>query len=236
MADGTTRWSGMDARSWARLVSLVAPGLAPLPPRHHARDGSLPGGMLLVAHDGTTVLRALHTLRGVVATDGPWNGRDTLAALAAQCDTRFAVALRRDAAERFMERVGGRCTTDDDAVDTTLLALGASACMLSTGVGLHPHRKHAALLPAMLALPQLQAIQGKKALIVRGIGGREILAESLQERGVSVDYAELYQRKRPEYDATMLQQLFQQEKPQAVVVSSAESLDNLRHFCATATL
>ncbi len=89
---------------------------------------------------------------------------------------------------------------------------------------------------AMLALPQLQAIQGKKALIVRGIGGREILAESLQERGVSVDYAELYQRKRPEYDATMLQQLFQQEKPQAVVVSSAESLDNLRHFCATATL
>ena len=90
MADGTTRWSGMDTRSWARLVSLVAPGMAPLPPRHHARDGALPGGMLLVAHDGTTVLRALHTLRGVVATGGEWSGRETLAALAAQSDTRFA--------------------------------------------------------------------------------------------------------------------------------------------------
>lgn len=133
MADGETRWSGMDTRSWARLVSLVAPGMAPLPPRHHARDGSLPGGLLLVAHDGTRVLRALHTLRGVVATEGPWAGRETLAALAAQCDTRFAVALRRDAAERFMERVGGRCTTADDAVDTTLLALGVLRELIDDG-------------------------------------------------------------------------------------------------------
>ena len=133
MADGATRWSGMDARSWARLVALVAPGMAPLPPRHHARDGLLPGGMLLVAHDGARVLRALHTLRGVVATEGEWAGRETLAALAARCDTRFAVALRRDAAERFFERVGGRCTTDDDAVDTTLLALGVVRELIDDG-------------------------------------------------------------------------------------------------------
>lgn len=37
----------------------------------------------------------------------------------------------------------------------TLLALGASACMLSTGLGLHAPRKHATLLPAMLALPHV---------------------------------------------------------------------------------
>jgi len=133
VADGTTRWSGMDARSWARLVSLVAPGMAPLPPRHHAREAALPGGMLLVAHDGTTVLRALHTLRGVVATGGEWSGRETLAALAAQSDTRFAVALRRDAAERFFERLGGRCTTEDDAVETTLMALGVLRELIDDG-------------------------------------------------------------------------------------------------------
>ncbi len=89
---------------------------------------------------------------------------------------------------------------------------------------------------AMLALSELQEINGKKALIVRGVGGREILAESLQARGATVDYAELYQRKRPDYDSHLLQQQFEQAAPQAVVISSAESLDNLRHFCATDAL
>jgi uroporphyrinogen-III synthase len=89
---------------------------------------------------------------------------------------------------------------------------------------------------AMLALPELQQIKGKQALIVRGVGGREILAESLQLRGASVDYAELYRRQRPDYDSQLLQRHFVEAPPQAVVISSAESLDNLRHFCATETL
>ena len=123
MRDDETLFRGMDARSWARLVSLVAPGLAPLPPSRQVRDGSLAGGMLLVAHDGVRVLKALHTLRGVVPADGPWEGRATLTALAAQNDTRFAFAVKHDATERFMERVGGRCTMDDDAVTTALMML-----------------------------------------------------------------------------------------------------------------
>ncbi|MES2604444.1 MAG: uroporphyrinogen-III synthase, partial [Pseudomonadota bacterium] len=85
---------------------------------------------------------------------------------------------------------------------------------------------------AMLALPQLQQISGNKALIVRGVGGREILAEGLLGRGASVDYVELYQRKQPVYPADYLQQHYQQQTPAAVVVSSAEALDNLHLFFA----
>lgn len=83
---------------------------------------------------------------------------------------------------------------------------------------------------AMLALPQLQDIRGRKALVVRGVGGREILAEGLLARGASVDYAELYVRKRPEYDADQLQRYYQELPPQAVVISSAEALANLHLF------
>ncbi len=133
MRDDETLFRGMDARSWARLVSLVAPGLAPLPPSRQVRDGSLAGGMLLVAHDGVRVLKALHTLRGVVPADGPWEGRATLTALAAQNDTRFAFAVKHDATERFMERVGGRCTMDDDAVTTALMMLNALRELMDEG-------------------------------------------------------------------------------------------------------
>lgn len=81
---------------------------------------------------------------------------------------------------------------------------------------------------AMLALPQLQSIAGKKALIVRGVGGREILSAGLLERGASVDYAELYERKAPHYALDYLQECVHQHSPDALVVSSSEAMDNLK--------
>lgn len=85
---------------------------------------------------------------------------------------------------------------------------------------------------AMLALPALQHINGKKALIVRGVGGREILAEGLLARGASVDYAELYERKPPQYAADYLRGHYQQQCPRMIVISSGEALDNLHTLFA----
>lgn len=79
---------------------------------------------------------------------------------------------------------------------------------------------------ALLALPQLSDIEGCKALIVRGVGGREILAAGLQARGASVDYAELYERRRPHYEPGWLQQCLQQQTD-GVIISSSEALENL---------
>jgi uroporphyrinogen-III synthase len=83
---------------------------------------------------------------------------------------------------------------------------------------------------AMLELPELQDISGKKALIVRGVGGREILAEGLLKRGVAVEYAELYERAVPVYMHAQLYSCLRQHTPEAIVVSSAEALDNLRQL------
>jgi uroporphyrinogen-III synthase len=87
---------------------------------------------------------------------------------------------------------------------------------------------------ALLALPNLQNIAGKKALIVRGAGGREIIAEGLRARGANVDYAELYERAVPEYAPELLQELVRSATPTAVVISSAEALDNLKTLFASA--
>jgi len=72
---------------------------------------------------------------------------------------------------------------------------------------------------ALLAL--LREVRGKKIVIVRGEGGREVLAETLKARGAAVDYAECYRRMRPG------SKLKEGEPVDAITVSSAEALDNL---------
>lgn len=50
---------------------------------------------------------------------------------------------------------------------------------------------------ALLARPELQRMQGRRVLIVRGAGGRELLGATLGARGAQVEYAECYRRARP---------------------------------------
>ncbi len=78
----------------------------------------------------------------------------------------------------------------------------------------------------LLALESLARLEGKKALIVRGVGGRELLATALREQGALVDYLELYERTIPEYEAGQLATSLINDPPAAVIVTSAEALAN----------
>lgn len=91
---------------------------------------------------------------------------------------------------------------------------------------------------ALLALPELeQALAtsaAPRALIMRGEGGRELIAQTLRERGVAVDYLELYRRYCPVYPADALQQRISVERLNALLVSSAQGLQHLQQLAADA--
>lgn len=80
---------------------------------------------------------------------------------------------------------------------------------------------------ALLALPQMQAVEGQRVVIFRGVGGRELLANTLRERGAEVVYAQAYQRVRPQADPTSLLRHWANGEVDIVLVNSAESLANL---------
>ncbi len=81
---------------------------------------------------------------------------------------------------------------------------------------------------SVLQLPELQraAVVGKRVLILRGNGGRELLAETLRERGSEVDYVSCYLRSAPD-TAAPLKALWDSGQLDALTISSSEGLRNL---------
>lgn len=80
---------------------------------------------------------------------------------------------------------------------------------------------------ALLALPAMQHIEGKRVVIFRGVGGRELLATTLIERGAQVDYAECYRRQKPRQNSQTLNSELLAHKVDIIIVTSGEGLENL---------
>jgi uroporphyrinogen-III synthase len=76
---------------------------------------------------------------------------------------------------------------------------------------------------ALLALPPLQNVQDWKIAIFRGDGGRELLGDTLKQRGAAVEYLACYQRSKAQQSISALLH----PQPDAITVSSSEALGYL---------
>jgi len=111
-------------------------------------------------------------------------------------------------------------------------SVGAATAQVLADQGYTVHYPHTGDdSEALLELPALReaiARPDARVLILRGEGGRELLAERLRERGASVDYLELYRRFLPTYDAGELMQRIQLERLNGLVVSSGQGFLHLQ--------
>lgn len=80
---------------------------------------------------------------------------------------------------------------------------------------------------ALLAMPELNNVGGKRVAIFRGTGGRDLLGDELAARGAIVEYAACYRRARPCADPAPLLEAWGRNALDAVTVTSSEGLRNL---------
>jgi uroporphyrinogen-III synthase len=113
-------------------------------------------------------------------------------------------------------------------------ALRAAAVGPGSARELERHGVRGTLVPqsgadseGLLAEPEMARLSGRRVLILRGEGGRELLGDTLKGRGAQVEYAECYRRVRPLTDIGPLLAAWEEAAVHAVAVSSAAGLGNL---------
>jgi len=107
------------------------------------------------------------------------------------------------------------------------LAVGPSSALPFNELGIQmgiPAGNHS---EGLLELAELQQLAGKKVLILRGMGGREHLANTLKERGAKVDYCELYERQAISFKPGQLATLLRERQIHYALITSGEMAEQL---------
>ena len=76
----------------------------------------------------------------------------------------------------------------------------------------------------LLELAELQSVSGQKIIILRGNGGRELIHETLSERGALVAYKEVYQRKDLPLTPVLYCKQWQQQNVDTPIITSGHQL------------
>ncbi len=149
------------------------------------------------------------------------------AALARLAEFDYAVLVSPSAIERVLPRVieaGGW----PDGVTPVVVGEGSANTLAAyaTPAPLKPAERFDS--EGVLALDPLQQLDGKRIVIFRGDGGRELMADTFRARGAEVEVVEAYRRLKPSHDLAPL--LATEPLP----VFTTTSSDALRHLMGLA--
>ncbi len=136
----------------------------------------------------------------------------------------------------FVSRNAVECAwawiSDRASAATLLEGIDIAAIGQATAAALKQHDGPFIIAPSsrfdsegLLAMPEFEAVAGKRILIIRGQSGREKLAECLRSRGAQVDYAEVYQRRPTKRVLT-----FGAKEIDVILVTSREALATLQQI------
>jgi uroporphyrinogen-III synthase len=104
---------------------------------------------------------------------------------------------------------------------------GTAAALRRAGIETVQHPAREAGAEALLAMPQLQSIQGESVGVVTAPDGRDLLLDTLRERGARLALAMVYRREPMTPAAARLRALARLPARSALLLSSEEALQSL---------
>ncbi len=142
-------------------------------------------------------------------------------------DYSALIFISTNAVAAWREMAGARASTAPGcfAVGAATAAAAAAAGCKVLGAGTNSE--------TLLALPAMQGLSGK-VMIVRGVGGRELLASALRSRGVTVDYLDAYRRRPTAIDPSEFVAVISDAGCNAICAYSGETVAALDRLLTAA--
>lgn len=182
-------------------------------------------GELIRSHGGRAILFPVIDIRDVEDASG-------LNAVIDRLDSYdLAIFVSPNAVDKSFEAIRARRTWPA-RTKVAAIGRGSARALRKLGVGSVIAPETGADSESLLAVPELAEIAGQRIVIFRGVGGRELLRDTLEARGALVDYAECYHRMKPHSDMSTLARAWAAREIDALVVTSSEGLRNLCELLA----
>ncbi|MBS3803862.1 MAG: uroporphyrinogen-III synthase [Oleiphilaceae bacterium] len=139
---------------------------------------------------------------------------------------RHVVAVSPHAARLLLARIDA--WWPQFPTDLYWYGVGAGTAAVFEAAGLSPQVPREGFSSEhLLALPTLKSPSGERVLLAQGERGRELIHDTLKERGAAVSRLILYRRQPPALAAADVESQLVTFNPDAVVALSGETLNNL---------
>lgn len=148
-------------------------------------------------------------------------------------DYRVLVVVSVNAWQYAKDLVDVATLTTLSRQSLTVIAVGAATAHALMACGVHCQMPKTANNEGMLAMSAINNLTATdKVMIWRGVGGRTLLNDVLQARGMTVDGIAFYERTKP--DALNLQPLCADDAAQTDIVVLITSQQAFEHWCQSA--
>lgn len=159
----------------------------------------------------TLAIRTVTDIRALRATLGEWSDHDLAVFTSANAVMGARPLLPAEWPARTQVAAVGRAT---------------ARALRAAGVPVHVCPDESTS-EGLLATPELTAVQDRSVVLVKGAGGRPLLADTLAARGARVRILVVYRRERPVCDPAPLLTRWRAGRVHVAVATSGEALANL---------